>query len=302
LLRIHRFDLVHVDSMDLMALLPELKGLPIALTHHNVESSLLERRAASAKNSVTAAYLRFQASLLARAERRWLPMVALNIAVSAEDASEFQRMAPGARVEVIPNGVDTEFFAPVDGPTAGCVFVGGTSWYPNLDGLEWFAAEILPRLRALGMEGEVTWVGRATEAEIGHYNQLPGLRLTGYVTDIRPFVHGAACFIAPLRVGGGTRLKLLDAWAMGKAVVSTRRGAEGLDTKDGENILLADAPDKFAAEVMRVLGDDGLRRRLEAAGRRTVEREYSWEILGERIRTTYRSLAEHGVVSAGAGM
>lgn len=290
LLRSRSFDLVHVDSLDLVALLPELRGLPVALTHHNVESALLRRRAERERNPAAAGYLRLQAGLLARAEARWLPRVALNIAVSPADAADFRRMAQGARVEVIPNGVDTTYFAPSAGSTSGCVFVGGTSWYPNLDGLQWFAAEVLPRLRAHGLEGEVTWVGRATDAELAHYNSMPGLHLTGYVDDIRPYVHSAACFIAPLRVGGGTRLKLLDAWAMGKAIVSTTRGAEGLNTRDGENILLADTPDGFATSVMRVLRDENLRRALEQAGRETVEQSYSWEVLGERIQALYLPL------------
>jgi polysaccharide biosynthesis protein PslH len=284
------FDVVHVDSLDLIALLPELEGKQVALTHHNVESSLLKRRAERESSTAASAYLRHQAALLGRAERRWLPRVALNIAVSPVDAAEFQRMAPSARVDVIPNGVDTEYFSPGSQSTTGCVFVGGTSWYPNLDGLEWFVADVLPRLHRLGMEREVIWVGRATDSEMAHYNRVPGLRLTGYVPDIRPFVHAAACFIAPLRVGGGTRLKILDAWAMGKAVVSTSRGAEGLLTVDGGNILLADSAEAFATQVIRVLRDDALRARLEAAARKTAVSEYSWDVLGDRMCEMYLAL------------
>ena len=149
-----------------VALLPELRRLPVVLTHHNVESTLLKQRAERARNPATAYYLGFQASLLRRAEQEWLSLVAANVAVSDKDAAEFRQIAPGARVEVVPNGVDTDYFHPKVGPTAGCVFVGGTSWYPNLDGLEWFVAEILPRLRGRGMTEEVTWVGRATGAEL----------------------------------------------------------------------------------------------------------------------------------------
>ena len=291
LLKKDAYDAVHVDSLDLVALLPELEGLPVALTHHNVESSLLQRRARRESNRIVSAYLSHQASLLDRAERYWIPRVALNIAVSKGDAESFARVAPTANIAVVPNGVDTEYFSPMAEQTDGCVFVGGTSWYPNLDALEWFVAEVLPHLRSLGMQGQVVWVGRATPAQLERYNHVPGLRLTGYVPDIRPFVRAASCFIAPLRVGGGTRLKLLDAWAMGKAVVSTSLGAEGLEIAEGENILIADTARDFAKHVMLVLEDSLVRSRLEEGARGIAEREYSWDVLGKRMRSLYMSLS-----------
>lgn len=292
-----QFDMVHVDSLDLAALLPDVLALPVALTHHNVESSLLARRADSETTVWRSAYLHLQSGLLRRAERRWLPRVSVNIAVSETDAGEFTALVPDARVEVIPNGVDVEYFTPKVGESSGCVFVGGTSWYPNLDGLKWFAQDILPKIHAFGSKISVMWVGRATPSELLQYNKLAGLNLTGYVEDIRPFVQSAACFIAPLRVGGGTRLKLLDAWAMGKAVVSTSRGAEGLATVDGENILLADSADDFALAVLRVLEDQDLRATLEREARKTAETHYSWDVVGGRLRDLYHTLCGSPKVS-----
>ena len=284
------FDVVHMDSMDLIALLPELRDIPVVVTHHNVESSLLRRRAEAAPNKLVRWYLSHQARLLEIAERWWLPRVALNLAVSEGDAALFLGIAPTAKLAIVANGVDTEYFNPSNVPVDGCVFVGGTSWYPNLDALEWFVADVLPRLRVRGMHAQVTWVGRASPEEIERYNRIPGFRLTGYVPDIRPYVHSAACFIAPIRVGGGTRLKLLDAWAMGKAVVSTSSGAEGLNYVDGKNILIADSAESFADRVMVALTDAGRRRSLEAEARSVAVREYSWQVIGAKLRSLYFSL------------
>jgi glycosyltransferase involved in cell wall biosynthesis len=188
--------------------------------------------------------------------------------------------------------VDVDAFRPQVGATAGCVFVGGTTWFPNRDGLEWFALAVLPELERLNWNSEVTWVGRATREEIDRFNAIKGLKLTGYVDDIRPFVHAASCFVVPLRVGGGTRLKVLDAWAMGKAVISTRLGAEGLDARHDENILLADDPVEFAQAVIRVLQHAGLRSRLGTSARATVERLYSWDGIGTGMRALYRSVLQ----------
>lgn len=297
-LKSERIDLVHMDSMDLVRFLPRLATLPVVCTHHNVESGLLLRRARAERNPLRRAYLAFQAQRLRKEEQYWLPRVALNIAVSDQDRAEFERIAPGARVATLPNGVDTEMFRPEPGPRSGCVFVGGTTWFPNRDALEWFVQAILPIFRQLEPETPVVWVGRATEEERRRLQRLPGFQLTGYVDDIRPYVHRAACFIAPLRVGGGTRLKILDAWAMGKAVVSTPIGCEGLAAAHGENILLATTPQEFAEAMARVVRDPGLAERLGTAARRTVERLYSWEVLGERLRELYLPLVRSRQVVA----
>ena len=211
----------------------------------------------------------------------------MNLAVSDADRADFQRLVPGARFEVIPNGVDVEAFVPsVGGAKDGIVFVGGMSWFPNADALEFFDEEILPLVRARDEHVKVAWVGRAKPDVIARY-ATRGVELTGHVDDIRPYVGGAACYVVPLRIGGGTRLKILDAWAMGKAVVSTSVGCEGLDAVDGQNILIRDDPAAFAAAVTMVLRDSGLRASLERNARATAEQKYSWNVIGETMRRVY---------------
>jgi len=285
-----QWSLVHLESTDLLRFLPLLKKLPVVCTHHNVESSLLRRRAQAERSAPVRGYMRLQASLLENDERRTIGALALNVAVSEDDAAAFRRMAPGARVIVVPNGVDTEAFRPATLPQEGCVFVGGTSWFPNKDGLEWFVQSILPELERRSWNSEVVWVGRATEEEMAKYRGIRGLRLTGYVEDIQPYVHRATCFLVPLRVGGGTRLKILDAWAMGKAVVSTSIGCEGLKTRQDENIVIADTPELFAGQVIQLLHDPERVRRLGDAARRTAVDHYSWNSLGDRMLEEYHRL------------
>lgn len=293
LLAQHRYDLVHVDSLDLSAYLPLFQRLPVVCVHHNVESLLLERRARVDTNPVRRAYLRLQARLMRREEEYWAPRVALNVTCSPEDKRALEQIAPGAAVLIVPNGVDVHHFTPpssdVGRASSGLVFVGGMTWFPNADGMHWFTEEILPLLEQRGRRPDVTWVGRARPEAVDAY-AAHGVRLTGYVDDIRPYVHSARCYIVPLRVGGGTRLKLLDAWAMGQAVVSTTIGAEGLEARDGENILLADSPDEFAQAVRRVLADATLRERLATNARRTALESYGWETIGAAMQAAYLRL------------
>jgi glycosyltransferase involved in cell wall biosynthesis len=228
-----------------------------------------------------------QARLVEGEERRWSPRVALNLAVSDADAEELRALAPDARFDMVPNGVDVDTFVPVhDATQEGIVFVGGMSWFPNADALEFFDEKILPLVRARDPQETVTWVGRAKPEVIASYAQR-GIHLTGHVDDIRPYVARAACYVVPLRIGGGTRLKILDAWAMGKAVVSTSVGCEGLSAVDGQNILIRDDPAEFAAAVTTVLHDTGLRGALERNARATAEERYSWDVIGETMRRLY---------------
>jgi polysaccharide biosynthesis protein PslH len=289
--RSQSFDLVHADSLDLAAYLPALGHLPVVCVHHDVESALLRRRAALERSRGRAAYLAHQARLMDTVERHWCERVALNVAVSESDAALIRSKAAAARVAVVPNGVDMDEFRPDGTAGAGVAFVGGTNPFPNLDALDFFCGEILPHLRAAGAAGPVRWIGRASAAQQQAYRAAHDVELTGYTKDVRPMMGAAACHIVPLRVGGGTRLKILNSWAMGKPVVTTSIGCEGLAAQDGVNLLIRDRPEDFAAAILRVLRDGDLRRRLGEAGRETAQRLYSWEVVGRHMTDLYRSVA-----------
>jgi len=295
LAQLHRerqFDLVHMDSIALSRYLPLVGDAPVVCVHHNIESLLLRRRAQVERARWRRLYLQLQGRLMEREERRWCRRCALNIVVSEADERELRRIVPGANCAVVPNGVDIEAFRPTAGREEGLVFVGELTWFPNRDALQFFTDEILPRVRALNGETPARWVGRASEEDRRQYRDGWGIELTGYVADVRPYVRDAACFVVPLRVGGGTRLKILDAWAMGKAVVSTSVGCEGLAAEDGRNILIRDDPAEFARAVCDVLRDQSLRARLGAAARQTVEQHYSWERIGGPMLQLYDALQD----------
>lgn len=284
-------DIVHFDSLDLSGYLPLVQEKPTVCVHHDAQSLLLRRRADYQAHPVLSKYFRHQAQLMEREEREICPRVDINVTVSETDRQVLAQIAPSGRFEVVPNGVDIEFFRPREAHEEGIVFVGGTSWYPNRDALSYYRSTILPAIRTRNPDVTTTWVGRASQEETRDYSAGgDGLQLTGYVDDVRPYIASAACYVVPLRIGGGTRIKILDAWAMGKAVVSTSIGCEGLDARDGTNILIADSPSEFADCVARVLGDPALRSRLGDAARRTVEDRYGWDAIGDEMNEMYLAL------------
>jgi len=296
-LRLRRPAMIHVDSLDLYRWLRDVTGLPVAVTHHSVESDLLRIRADHHPNRVLAAYLRYQSHLLEAVEREYCERVAVNVMMSEVDAARLRRLAPAARTYVAPNGVDVDFFTPTSPHRQRperIIFLGPTYMYPNRDGLDYFIGQVWPRVRSACPEATLHLVGRNSEEDRRRYSEVPGVVPRGFVDDIREPFAEAACSVVPLRIGGGTRLKILDSWAMGKAVVSTSVGCEGLAAHEGENILVRDDPAKFADAVVAVLTDVALREKLAAGGRETAAKQYSWDRVGEGLRKCYQTLIEGG--------
>ncbi len=285
--------IVHVDRITLNRYLPLLEGNTVVLTHHRVESQSLALRAELAQGTERR-FLQRQARWMEDAERFWMPRATLNVARSEHDRGALAQLAPDAALEAWPDGVDIRHFTPARGTGKGLAYVGGAERTRDRDALEYFATRILPRLRSIsGMQAlePIAWVGSANEPDRRRYREI-GIDLTGYVEDIRPVVRPAACYIVPIRIAGGARFKVLLAWAMGKAVVSTSAGCEGLEAVNGRNILIRDDPDAFARAVADILEDRDLRARLGEAGRTTVEDRYSWDLIGKDMLARYEAL-EH---------
>jgi polysaccharide biosynthesis protein PslH len=200
---------------------------------------------------------------------------------------------PEAKVTTIPTGVDLSFFQPAAAPpaTASLVFTGDMSWLPNEDALLYFCAEILPIVQRQIPDLVVWVVGRKPTKKVQSLAENPAVRVTGFVDDIRPYVHQAAAYIVPLRIGGGTRIKIFEAMAMGMPVISTTVGAEGLPVQHGENVLLADDPAAFAEQTVRLLSDAALRRRLGAAARELVQGRYSWSAVTNILDDVLKKVA-----------
>ena len=285
-----------VPAVNLRGRLP----CPSILFTHNVEAEIWRRHAETATHPVWRwlyaqqwrRMLRFEARTLARFDRI--------LAVSDADAETFRRLyAPriAAPIDVVPTGVDTAFFTPT--PEAfvrprHLVFVGSMDWMPNEDAVLFFCREVLPLVRQAEPETTLSIVGRAPTAAVRRLGQEPGIEVTGTVTDVRPALGTAAATIVPLRVGGGTRLKIFEAMAAGKAVVSTTVGAEGLPAEPGRHLLIADGAEAFAAAVVRVLREPELRRSLERDARALVVDHYDWAVAAARLEQSLIDAAPDG--------
>jgi sugar transferase (PEP-CTERM/EpsH1 system associated) len=274
--------------------------LPAILVHQNVESHLLQRRACLTRNPVARAVLAAEGKKLAAYEETVCPQMEANVTVSAADAEAFRSRIPRGRFEVVVNGVDVDYFQPGGGATGAeagesseVVFVGGMSWYPNRDAMRWFLQAIWPQVRRRLPTARFTVIGSHPSPEVRKaVHRGLGVSSTGLVDDIRPLLHRAAVVVCPLRIGGGTRLKILDAWAMGKAVVSTSMGCEGLECIGGREIEIADQPEHFAARLVELLGDPQHRRRLGRAGRQRAESEFAWPRVAVGMHRLYDELTQ----------
>jgi len=279
--------------MDLYRWLPSLPAVKTSCTHHSIESELLRLRARRIPNRAVRAYVMHQANLMERVERRLCARFDVNIMTSETDAERLRALAPGSRTSAVPNGVNVDYFqpTPLHQVVPGRVtFLGPTYMFPNRDAVQFFLADAWDLVRARCPESTLHLIGKSSPADKNRFQSRPGVMSQGYVPDIRPHFAEAACAVVPIRVGGGTRLKILDAWAMGKAVVSTSIGCEGLKTVDGRNILIRDDPVEFAEAVIKVLSDGELRERLGREGRATVEQTYAWPVIGRQLNSLYGGL------------
>jgi len=283
-------DLVHLDMLHLGDYLDLCAGKPVVLVEHNVESVLLRRRVENTSNPLIKLYLFYQYLKLRAYEAQLCRRVNHVVAVSELDAKLIGELAGISNVTSISNGVDTAYFRASEGRRRpnSLVFVGGLTWFPNQDAIRYFCVQVLPRVAAEIPDVSLTVVGKnPREINIPEVAENPRVRLTGLVEDVRPHISEATAYVVPLRIGGGTRLKILDALAMGKPLISTSVGCEGLDVVAGEHLLTADTADAFAREIVRVLHDPELGRRLGAAGRELVERKYEWNVIGQELDRVY---------------
>ncbi|MGH9475588.1 MAG: glycosyltransferase [Terriglobales bacterium] len=283
-----RFDLVWCDSLYALVNLPPT-AVPIALNSHNAEHLIPRRFAQVDPNPARRWYARAEACALLRAERRACGRAALLLACSENDRVVLQQLQPDVPSFLAPNVVDAPAscdLAGVEPPgnPAVLLFQGAMDWYPNRDAADYFAARILPLIRAAGAQVRFVVAGRNPPwSLVKRWRHLADVEFTGTVPDMRPFLAAASLVVVPLRIGGGTRIKILEACAAGKAVVSTSLGAEGLDLRDGQEIVLADEPADFARHVIALLRNPMRRRNLAAAARTVVQQHYSLEALQPRL-------------------
>ncbi len=260
---------------------------PAVIFTHNVEAEIWRRYAETTTNPVSRLLYRAQHRRMLRFEGRTLARFDGVLAVSDADRETFHQLYPRVardRIHVVPTGVDTDFFTATPSAPASrsLVFTGSMDWLPNEDAMQFFCRDVLPLIRAAEPQTTVKIVGRTPTPAVVRLGAEAGVTVTGRVDDVRPYIADAAVYIVPIRIGGGTRLKIFEAMAMGKAVVSTAIGAEGLPVQDGAHLVLAEEPRTFAAAVVRLMRDLDARRALERAAHRLVIEHYDWSaVAGE---------------------
>jgi sugar transferase (PEP-CTERM/EpsH1 system associated) len=284
LLEQNPYHLVVCDFLAPAVNLPPALPCASVLFTHNVESEIWRRHAETHSGRIAQRLYDGQYRRMRAYEDSALQRFDGILAVSELDRETFERLYPDVRVKpmwVIPTGVDTEYFAPVtvSAPEPRLVFTGSMDWLPNEDAMRFFCHEVLPLIRAQEPRTRLAIVGRTPTPAVRALAD-EHIEVTGTVADIRPFMRKATVYVVPLRIGGGTRLKIFEAMAMGQAVVSTTVGAEGLPVVDGEHAIIADGPRAFADAVVSLLRDTRRRQALGAAARKLVVEHYDWSVAG----------------------
>ena len=278
LLRTRDIDVCVADFLLAIPNVPVTSPVPLILFEHNVEHMIWKRLSQIETRPWRRVLLELEWRKMRKLEAEACLRANLTIAVSEGDRRLLLANAPGARVCAIPTGVDTSYFTPNgshENPAA-LVFTGSMDWFPNEDAILHAIHNILPLIRSAMPEVSLTVAGRNPTSRLRKAAAKAGVRVTGSVDDVRPYIADAAVYVVPLRLGGGTRLKILEALAMGKAVVSTTIGAEGLPLVPGVHFVRADDPGDFARAVLALLRDPTRRKTLGVAGRQLLEQRYSW--------------------------
>lgn len=261
--------------------------IKIILDQHNIEYEVLYRTYLHEPLSLRKWYNWRESRLVKQAEIRLCQRADAVVMTSERELAAMQQLLPGQTIAVVPNGVDIDYFngdASAQEQEHALVFTGSMEYYPNIEAVLFFARTCWPRIRAALPDATWQIVGKNPRPEVQKLARLPGVTVTGSVADVRPYFTRAAVAVVPLLVGGGTRLKILEAMAMRTPVVATSLGCEGLAVEHGTHLLVADGPEAFAHSVIELLTHPERRQALIAAGRALVEAEYGWEACGRRLQ------------------
>jgi glycosyltransferase involved in cell wall biosynthesis len=286
LIRKEHFDRAVVDHLAPTSYFPDL-GHSLFF-QHNVETMIWRRHVEHAPDPLRRFFFRAQAKRMFEYERCACRAAGHIAAVSAVDASIMRKLFGVERISEIPTGVNIEYFAPppVTEHIADLVFVGSMDWLPNIDGVTWFVREVLPVIRSRRPETSLAIVGRMPPPKIVALAEQPNVTVSGTVPDVRPYLWGSSISIVPLRIGGGTRLKIYEAMAAKVPVVSTTIGAEGLHIHPPHDIRIADTPEDFAAHCLSLLKNPAARTEMAARAWRMVTENFSWEHVAQCFSDT----------------
>ena len=288
------YDVVHFDTISLGPYRRLVENLPCVLDHHNVESHLLARRAENESNPLKSWYFRQEGVRLEEYERKVCSQFTLNLLCSEMDKERLQVIAPDCRMEVVPNGVDAEYFYPASMVGSGeksLIFAGRLNWYPNTQAVRFIAFELWPSLKKAIPDVKIDIVGANPPADIVDFaKKEPDFRVHGFVDDVRTYIANASIYICPITDGGGTKLKILDALAMAKPLVADPIACEGIMVEDGCNVRFAESVQNYIDAIRELLDSPREMQRLGGSGREMIERQYSYSIIGEQLSCLFQDI------------
>lgn len=294
LLRDGRWDLIQCEWTPYARFLPAQSVAPLLVATHNVEAEILARRADQSKHLIANLFFRIQEWKMRRFERQSLCRATSVTAVTTKDAETIRGWGVES-VRLVTNGTDLRSYS-ADSRSENdgeILFLASLDWFPNIDALYYFINDIFPMIRTLQPEATLRVVGRRPSVPLkNRCLAIAGVDFVGEVEDVAGYLSEAAVVVVPLRIGGGSRLKILEALAAGKAVVSTSIGAEGLDVVSGEHLLVSDAPADFAAQVAKLLGSQTERARLGQQGRMLAEKRYAWDQISASLEESWYELSK----------
>jgi len=291
----HNLDVVHVDTISLAQYIDAFRNIPKLLTHHNIESHMMLRRVSGERNPLKKMYYRIEGNKLRAYEKELCRQFQMNITCSSLDSERLREIDNSLEICEIENGVDINYFKPrkdTASNEASLIFVGGLNWYPNRDAMIYFADEIWPLLKK-SCQIRMDVIGQDPPQKLLDLaRQDSSYRVHGFVDDVRPYMESAGIYVCPIREGGGTRLKILDALAMKKPLVAHPLSCEGIDVEEGESVLFATQPEEFRDRILLLLGNEELRNRMGAAGRELVRSKYSYTYLGDKLSRLYSRVCQ----------
>ncbi len=285
------YDVVHFDTISLLPYLKlVLSGMATTLDHHNIESHMLKRRAKKERSFFRRLYFWQEGNRLARYEQKFCTRFDLNFTCSDVDTDRLHKISPQAKVMTIPNGVDLDYFKPL-GKTVqrkSIIFVGRMNWYPNIEAVQFLAEKIWPYLKKKVPDLECEIIGANPPPQIRDYSfRWPDFHVHGYVDDVRPLIESASVYVCPIQDGGGTKIKILDAMALKKAIVAHPIACEGIQVKDGQDILLAENENAFINYIYHLINDEEKRASLGYNACQTIKDRYDYAIIGKKLSEAF---------------